>query len=80
MCQIYDISSHIKLFRQVNILKKMMFENKKYESEDDIKSIRQSQKFNIRHSKSIEQLAKDLKQKSSVIFSNDWFWVIVVFI
>jgi hypothetical protein len=73
MCQIYDISSHIKLFRQVNILKKMMFENKKYESEDEIRSIKKSQKINIRHSKSIEQLGKDLKYRSSVIFSNDLF-------
>ena len=73
MCQLYDISSHIKLFRQVNILKKMMFENKKYESEDDIKLIRNSQKINIRNSKSIKQLDKYLKQGSSVIYSNDLF-------
>ena len=73
MCQIYDISSHIKLFKQVNVLKKMIFENKKYENEDEIKLIRKSQKINIRHSKSIEQLGKDLKEGSSVIFSNDLF-------
>ena len=73
MCQIYDISSHIKLFRQVNILKKMMFENKKYESEDDIKLIRNSQKINIRNTKSFKQLDRYLKQGSSVIYSNDLF-------
>ena len=72
MCQIYDISSHIILFKQVNALKKM-FEDKKYESEDELRSIRKFQKINIRHTKSIEQLDKDLKQRRSVIFSNDLF-------
>ena len=72
MCQIYDISSHIILFKQVNILKKM-FEEKKYDNEDEIASIRKFQKINIRQTKSIEQLGKDLKQRRSVIFSNDLF-------
>jgi hypothetical protein len=72
MCQIYDISSHIILFKQVNALKKM-FEDRKYESEDELKSIKKFQKINIRHSKSIEQLGKDLKQRRSVIFPNDLF-------
>jgi hypothetical protein len=72
MCQIYDISSHIILFKQVNALKKM-FEDKKYESEDELRSIRKIQKINIRHTKSIEQLGKDLKQRRSVIFPNDLF-------
>ena len=72
MCQIYDISSHILLFKQVNILKKM-FEEKKCENEDEIRSIRKFQKINIRQRTSIEQLGKDLNQRSSVIFSNDLF-------
>ena len=72
MCQIYDISSHIILFKQVNALKKM-FQDKKYESEDEIRSIRKFPKINIRHAKSIEQLGRDLKQRRSVIFSNDLF-------
>ena len=72
MCQIYDISSHIILFKQVNILKKI-FEEKKFENEDEIRLIRQSQKINIRNLKSIEQLGKDLKQRKSAIFSNDLF-------
>ena len=72
MCQIYDISSHIILFKQVNILKKM-FEEKKYENEDENSSIRKFQKINIRQTKSIEQLGEDLKQRRSVIFSNDLF-------
>ena len=74
MCQIYDISSHIILFKQVNILKKMMMlEGKKFWNEDEINSIRKFQKINIRQTKNIEQLDKDLKLKKSVIFSNDLF-------
>ena len=72
MCQIYDISSHIILFKQVNALKKM-FEDRKYDSEDELISIKKFQKINIRHSKSIEKLGKDLKQRRSVIFPNDLF-------
>ena len=72
MCQIYDISSHIILFKQVNSLKKM-FEDKQYESEDELRSVRKIQKINIRHTKTIEQLGKDLKLRRSVIFSNDLF-------
>ena len=70
MCQIYDISSHILLFKQVNILKKMLGE-KKYE--DGGESINKFQKINIKQRESIEQLGKDLKQRRSVIFSNDLF-------
>ena len=74
MCQIYDISSHIILFKQVNILKKMMMlEGKKFWNEDEINSIRKFQKINIRQTKNIEQFGKDLKQKKSSIFSNDLF-------
>ena len=72
MCQIYDISSHIILFKQVNALKSM-FEEKQYESEDELRSIRKIHKINIRHTKTIEQLGKDLKQRRSVIFSNELF-------
>ena len=72
MCQIYDISSHIILFKQVNSLKKI-FEENQHESEDEIRSIRKIHKINIKHRKSIEQLDKDLKLKRSVIFPNDLF-------
>ena len=72
MCQIYDISSHIILFKQVDIFKKM-FEEKKYENEDENSSIRKFHKINIRQTKTIQQLGEDLKQRRSVIFSNDLF-------
>ena len=72
MCQIYDISSHIILFKQVNILKNM-FEYKNYGNEDEISSIRKFPKINIRHARSIEQLGRDLEKRRSVIFSGDLF-------
>ena len=72
MCQIYDISSHIILFKQINILKKILRE-KNYDNEGDIRPIEKFQKINIKQTKSIEQLDKDLKQRKSVIFSNDLF-------
>ena len=70
MCQIYDISSHIILFKQFVALKKII-ENKKYDSDSEIQSISKYQKFNISHTKSIEKLGHDLKLRKSVIFSND---------
>ena len=74
MCQIYDISSHIILFKEFNELK-TIFENKKYESEKELNTIRKHQKINISHAKSIEKLDHDLlKQRKSVIFSNDLFY------
>ena len=68
MCQIYDISSHIILFKQVDILKKI-FEGQKYENQDEINSLRKFQKINIKHSKTIDQIDKDLKQRKAIIFS-----------
>ena len=70
MCQIYDISSHIILFKQFNAIKKFI-EEKKYESDSKINSIRKIQKINISHAKSIEKLGKDLKLRKSVFFSNN---------
>ena len=68
MGQIYDISSHIILYKQVDILKKA-FEGQKYQNQEEITSIGKFHKINIRHSRSIEQIDKDLKQRRSVIFS-----------
>ena len=70
MCQIYDISSHIILLKQFNAIKKII-EEKKYDNDNEINSIRKIQKINIRHTKNIEKLDKDLKQRKSVIFNND---------
>ena len=73
MCQVYDISSHIILFKQLNTLKKIIEEKKfeKNEYDSEINSIRKLQKINISHTKSIEKLGEDLKLKRSIIFSDD---------
>ena len=72
MCQIYDISSHIILFKQVNAIKELL-EDKKYEREEELSSIRKFRKINIKHSESIQKLGKELKQNKPVIFSNEIF-------
>jgi hypothetical protein len=70
MCQIYDISSHIILFKQFNAIKKLL-EDKKCETGSDANSKRKIEKININHTKSIEKLSLDLKKKKSIIFAND---------
>ena len=72
MCQIYDVSSHILLFKQVNVLKNILV-GKTFGNEEEINSLRKFQKINIRQTKYIEQLGKDLKQRKSALFSNDLF-------
>jgi hypothetical protein len=70
MCQIYDISSHITLFKQINAIKKSL-ENKKFESSSEINSKVKTEKININHTESMKNLSRDLKRRISVIFSND---------
>jgi hypothetical protein len=70
MCQIYDISSHIALFKQVNAIKKLLGD-KRIENGSEINSMRKFQKINVNHTESMKNLSKDLKQRISVIFSND---------
>ena len=57
MSQIYDISSHILLFKQFNKLKKII-EDKKYKCDSDISSIRNIQKINVSHTRSIEKIGE----------------------
>jgi hypothetical protein len=70
MCQIYDISSHITLFKQINAIKKLL-ENKKFESSSEINSKVKTEKININHTECMNNLSRDLKRRISVIFSND---------
>ena len=57
MRQIYDISSHIILYKQFNELKNNL-EDKRYEEDiSDVSSMRNFQKININHTKSIEKLS-----------------------
>lgn len=48
MCKIYDISSHIILFKQFKAIKKLL-EDKKYDSDSEIYSIKKIQKINVGH-------------------------------
>jgi hypothetical protein len=69
MCQIYDISTYIILFKQFNSINKM-FLQKIYE-DDGVCPIKPYKKINISDIKTIERLNKDLRNKKSIIFSNN---------
>ena len=69
MCQIYDISTHIILFKQFNLLNNMILE-KIYE-DNGICPSKPYTKININDNKVVEKLNKDLKNKKSILFSNN---------
>jgi len=69
MCQIYDISTHILLFKQFNSLNNMFLE-KIYE-DDGICPSKPYNKINICDNMVVEKLNKDLKIKKSILFSNN---------
>ena len=69
MCQIYDISTHIILFKQFNSLNNMFLE-KIYE-DDGICPSKPYNKINICDNMVVEKLNKDLKIKKSILFSNN---------
>ena len=69
MCQIYDISTHIILFKQFNSLNNM-FREKMYE-EKGYCPTKPYNKINISDNKTIEKLNKDLRVKKSILFSNN---------
>ena len=70
MCQIYDISTHIILFKQFNLLNNAV---KKIYEERGFCYIYPFQKININDSKAIEKLNYDLKNKKSILFSKNLF-------
>jgi hypothetical protein len=69
MCQIYDISTHIILFKQFNSLNNLVLE-KMYE-DDGVCPSKPYKKINIGDEKTVEKLNKDLKVKKSILFSNN---------
>ena len=69
MCQIYDISTHIILFKQLNLLNNIMLE-KIYE-DNGICPTKPYNKINIGDIKTIEKINKDLRNKKSILFSNN---------
>ena len=69
MCQIYDISTHIILFKQFNSLDKLVKE-KIYEN-DEVCPSKPYNKINIGDEKKVAKINKDLKGNKSILFSNN---------
>ena len=69
MCQIYDISTHIILFKQFNSLNNMILE--KIYQDNGVCPIKPYNKINLCDTKTVEKLNKDLKNKKSILFSNN---------
>ena len=70
MCQIYDISTHIILLKQFNLLNNMILD-KIFEDNGICPIKAYNNKININDSKIVQKLNKDLKNKRSIIFSNN---------
>ena len=70
MCQIYDISTHIILFKQFNLLNNAV---KKIYEERGYCYIYPFHKININDANAIEKLNYDLKNKQSILFSKNLF-------
>jgi hypothetical protein len=70
MCQIYDISTHIILFKQFNFLNNCV---KKIYEERGYCYIHPFHKININDENAIEKLNYDLKNKKSILFSKNLF-------
>ena len=68
MCQIYDISTHIILFKQFNLLNNILL--KSYE-EKGYCPAHPFKKININDNKLLKKLNKDLKCKKSILFSHN---------
>ena len=69
MGQIYDISTHIILFKQFNLINNMILE--KMYDDNGICPSKPYNKININDNKIVEKLNKDLKHKNSILFSNN---------
>ena len=67
MSQIYDISSHILLFKHFNILNNFIVET--ISNQFDC-SFENNRKININDNRVIEHLDMELKTKKCVIFAN----------
>ena len=68
MCQIYDISTHIILFKQFNLLNNTL---KKIYEENGFCPAYPFKKININDNDIIDKLNKDLKNKKSILFSKN---------
>ena len=68
MCQIYDISTHIILFKQFNIVNNVL---KQVYEEKGFCLVHPFKQINIYDMDMIEKLNKDLKNKKCIIFSKN---------
>lgn len=69
MCQIYDISTHIILFKQFNLLNNMV---KELSEENVFCPSKLFHKININDNRIIEKINKDLNSKKSIFYSNNY--------
>ena len=67
MCQIYDISNYIILFRQFNVLNSII---KKIFEKDGFYTSKQFTKINVNDNDIISKVNKELKSEKSILFSN----------
>ena len=69
MSQIYDISTHIILFKQFNSLNNIL---KELSEENVFCPSNLFHKININDNRVIEKINKDLKSKKSIFYSNNY--------
>ena len=68
MCRIYDISTHIILFKHFNLLNKLV--KKMHEKEENCQH-KIFNKININDKRIVDRINCDLKSKKSILFSNN---------
>jgi len=69
MCQIYDISTHIIIFKHFNLLNNIM---KELMQEHGLQPFHSFNKININDNDIIKKINKDLRTKKSIIFSKNF--------
>ena len=70
MSQIYDISTHIILFKQFNLMNKIFLE--RIYNEDGFCPIHAFKKINVNDNILMDKINKELQNKKSILFSTNW--------
>ena len=68
MCQLYDISTHIMLFKQFSFLNKIVFDS--INNSNCFSQLENNLKININDKNILELLDTELKNQKNIIFSN----------
>ena len=71
MCQIYDISTHIILFKQFNTFNSLL---KQIVQDHGFSPIYAFKKINIKNKDIIAKINNDLRTKKSILFSKNTFY------